>query len=82
MECGDTTGRLAFWSLTDARAICATCPVRAECLGAGMDEEWGVWGGIGPKLRKRLRARQTHPYDETCTCGYCGEVTRYWDEMG
>lgn len=41
-----------------ARALCAACPVRAECLqaSAGSYETWrvGVWGGLTGKERKRL----------------------------
>lgn len=29
-----------------AVAVCAECPVRAECAEAGADERFGVWGGI------------------------------------
>lgn len=40
-----------------ARAVCATCPVRAECLTYAMDnsERHGVWGGMSVKERQRLR---------------------------
>jgi hypothetical protein len=31
--------------LTDQ--ICLSCPVRKECLAAGVENgEWGVWGGV------------------------------------
>ena len=31
----------------EARAICATCPVRAACLQTALDsgEGYGIWGG-------------------------------------
>lgn len=31
-----------------AEAICATCPVKADCLAAslGRDERYGIWGGL------------------------------------
>lgn len=36
----------------EARAVCATCPVRAECLEAGRLEHYGVWGGTTFKERQ------------------------------
>ncbi|WP_442943794.1 WhiB family transcriptional regulator [Nocardia sp. NBC_00508] len=33
--------------LEQAKALCATCPIRKGCLNAAIDrrEPWGVWGG-------------------------------------
>ena len=33
--------------LERAKAMCADCPLRAQCLQAALDraEPWGVWGG-------------------------------------
>lgn len=31
------------------------CPVKAECLAAGMQERYGVWGGTTENDRKKLR---------------------------
>lgn len=33
--------------LERAKALCADCPIRRECLAAALDrcEPWGVWGG-------------------------------------
>lgn len=30
-----------------AKALCATCPIRVDCLTGALDraEPWGVWGG-------------------------------------
>ncbi len=28
------------------KAICQGCPVRSSCLAAGLQEEFGVWGGL------------------------------------
>lgn len=38
-----------------AKAICAGCPCRAECLATAMlrEDEWGVWGGMTPIERSR-----------------------------
>lgn len=32
--------------IREAKAVCATCPVRAECLAAATDDDHGVWGGM------------------------------------
>jgi WhiB family redox-sensing transcriptional regulator len=33
--------------LERAKALCADCPIRIECLAAALErqEPWGVWGG-------------------------------------
>ncbi|WP_442789997.1 MULTISPECIES: WhiB family transcriptional regulator [unclassified Nocardia] len=33
--------------LEEAKALCASCPIRQGCLTAALDraEPWGVWGG-------------------------------------
>ncbi|ORW07440.1 WhiB family transcriptional regulator [Mycobacterium kyorinense] len=33
--------------LERAKALCADCPIRAQCLAAALEraEPWGVWGG-------------------------------------
>jgi WhiB family redox-sensing transcriptional regulator len=46
------------WS--EAKAICATCPVMANCLAYALEqnEPWGVWGGLGPLERADLLLRK------------------------
>lgn len=39
----------------DAKAVCASCPVAGLCLEFGLTEPAGIYGGLGPKARKRLR---------------------------
>lgn len=50
-----------------AKALCAPCPVRAECLAGALErrEPWGVWGGelllqgvVVPRKRPRGRPRK------------------------
>ncbi|GAA4893979.1 WhiB family transcriptional regulator [Streptomonospora salina] len=50
-----------------AKAICADCPVREQCLADALDrgEPWGVWGGqllvsgkVVPQKRPRGRPRK------------------------
>ena len=46
--------------ITQAKAICAGCPVRRQCLAFALDtrQDHGVWGGMSEQER-RLRARKT-----------------------
>ena len=37
-----------------AKALCAACPVAAECLEAGAEEGHGIWGGLSAKARRKL----------------------------
>ena len=42
-----------------ARAICAGCPVCAECLETALQRhEYGIWGGTSEKQRIRMRGRR------------------------
>jgi WhiB family redox-sensing transcriptional regulator len=43
-----------------AKAVCARCPVRAECLEHALahEERFGVWGGLSERERYRLAARR------------------------
>ena len=54
--------------LEQAKALCAPCPIRAECLAGALrrEEPWGVWGGelviqgvVVPRKRPRGRPRKT-----------------------
>ena len=41
-------------SIQMAKFICATCPIKQECLDYAMEakEEFGIWGGLTPDERK------------------------------
>lgn len=43
-----------------AKAICAACPVRTECLADALDHrvEFGVWGGMTERERRALLRRR------------------------
>lgn len=45
-------------SVVEARAVCATCPVRAECAGFALvsGQRFGIWGGETERDRRRVRA--------------------------
>lgn len=42
--------------LKQAKQVCSTCPVSADCLQYATDNalEYGVWGGLGESDRLRL----------------------------
>lgn len=44
---------------------CAGCPVADECLAEGLGVEHGIWGGVRPTPRRKLRkaARQLDTTD-------------------
>lgn len=44
---------------TQAKAVCQGCEVRAECLAYAIEthQKHGIWGGLAPKERRRLRVR-------------------------
>lgn len=41
----------------EARRICAACAVSSQCLAYAVtaEEPFGVWGGLDPRERQRLR---------------------------
>ena len=43
----------------EAKAVCAFCPVREECLRYALDNNisHGVWGGMTPNQRTRVRRK-------------------------
>ena len=45
-------------STREAKKVCASCPVRAECLEFSLvnDERFGIWGGKSERERRILRA--------------------------
>jgi WhiB family redox-sensing transcriptional regulator len=54
-----TTGP-AEAQVQSAKAICALCPVREECLQWALDtaQDAGVWGGLSEEERRALRRGQ------------------------
>jgi WhiB family redox-sensing transcriptional regulator len=47
-------------SCREAKAVCAGCPVRVECLAYALatGEKLGIWGGTSERERRRLRQRR------------------------
>lgn len=50
------TGR-AIAEIQRAKAVCAACPVRAECLAFALEthQDYGIWGGCDDDERRALR---------------------------
>jgi WhiB family transcriptional regulator, redox-sensing transcriptional regulator len=46
-------------STREAKKVCLSCDVRAECLDYALahDERFGIWGGLSERERRRLRRR-------------------------
>ena len=44
-------------STREAKRICVSCEVKAECLDYALanDERFGIWGGLSERERRRLR---------------------------
>lgn len=93
--CADVPTNLFFPAKGDnssvkaAKAICASCPVKAECLQMAMDnvERFGIWGGTSERERRRmrrdvrlgiaapvLRHGTLSAYNDGCRCDDCRRV--------
>jgi WhiB family redox-sensing transcriptional regulator len=46
-------------STREAKKICVSCEVRAQCLEYALlnDERFGIWGGMSERERRKLRKR-------------------------
>lgn len=61
--CNETNAELFYpepgeqGKIAAAKAICRQCPIRTACLEHAMhtEEPHGIWGGLGPRGRIRLR---------------------------
>ncbi|HYZ57447.1 MAG TPA: WhiB family transcriptional regulator [Streptosporangiaceae bacterium] len=60
-----STGSLA----TEARAICAQCPVCRNCLAHAIaaGEPFGIWGGLDPQERRAVRRQLQRRKTSTAT---------------
>lgn len=50
----------AVLQIAEAKAVCARCPVSAECLSWALDtgQDAGVWGGMSEDERRALKRRR------------------------
>jgi len=71
-----------------AREVCKTCPVWERCLKDGIDEKWGMWGGLTPKDRQGVTSNKqsllkSHGswirYRQGCLCDLC--ATAHKDQL-
>lgn len=46
-------------STREAKRVCVSCEVRAECLEYALanDERFGIWGGLSERERRKLKRR-------------------------
>jgi WhiB family redox-sensing transcriptional regulator len=46
-------------STREAKRVCMSCEVRAECLEYALanDERFGIWGGLSERERRRVKKR-------------------------
>jgi WhiB family transcriptional regulator, redox-sensing transcriptional regulator len=46
-------------STREAKKVCLTCEVKAECLEYALqhDERFGIWGGLSERERRKLKKR-------------------------
>ena len=46
-------------STREAKKVCRSCEVRAECLEYALehDERFGIWGGLSERERRKLKKR-------------------------
>jgi hypothetical protein len=53
-------GRGQVEQINFAKKVCSLCPVKAECLEFALsnDEREGIWGGMSPRVRERLRTER------------------------
>ena len=67
------------------REVCHRCPVWENCLDAGIDEKWGMWGGLTPQERTVLTSDSPKAsvikqhgswirYRQGCRCNDCVEA--------
>lgn len=52
-----------------AKQVCEQCSIRVECLTWALenDEQYGIWGGLTPAERNKLRGRERRSRAKTYT---------------
>lgn len=70
-------------STAKAKAVCAACPVREQCLEYALTngEKFGIWGGLSERERRRLRRERGGRRLAECGTRSGYERHRYRDEV-
>lgn len=90
----DATGEPGRRINARAKAVCRGCPVRQACLDDGLHRPHGIWGGLDPRERRRLRRTPAvhrpvcgtpagynrHRYFNEHSCRACREACRIAQE--
>lgn len=54
-----TLSNTSVIELNQVKEVCRSCPCLDECAEWGISKErWGIWGGLTPKERERIRRRR------------------------
>ena len=72
----EETNHNAYYKV--GKAVCNTCPVWQECLDYGIEEHWGLWGGLTPQERRgtaRMHHGSLEMFRSGCKCPKCREAS-------
>ena len=74
---GESAPRAEAARIRDAKAVCATCPVKAACLAAVTDDDHGIWGGMTRDERRAKPKPAPKPKPKPRTPQPCGTKAAY-----
>lgn len=74
---GESAPRAEAARIRDAKAVCATCPVKAACLAAVTDDDHGIWGGLTRDERRAKPKPAPKPKPTPRTPQPCGTKAAY-----
>jgi WhiB family redox-sensing transcriptional regulator len=61
-------------SVKEAKAACAACTVRMECLEYALttSQKFGIWGGLAERERRRIRSQRARAGRPSALCTVTG----------